>query len=211
VGHESGLSRQRGSVALYLLFSIAASVAAGYAVYLVLRDRKQASADDHVADVTPARPVVRSEPMPPPPAAEPVEEQAVDAAEQSAVAPNLTADPTKDNVLFGTPGIAGGLEVEQVERTIKRYSVRYERCMRRAKERGVIPRGELRVTLVLAADGKVDYAVGKPTNLDEELAVCVVDVIDSLRFDKSSDGAKVKVVYPMAFAPRAVTDDPLGQ
>ena len=68
----------------------------------------------------------------------------------------------------------------------------------------------MRLTLVIAADGAVDYATGQPTNVDEELAACVVDVVKKLRFDRSTDGAKIKVVYPIAFVAGRGTEDPLG-
>ena len=211
VGHSNGASRERGSIALYLLFSIAASIAAGYGVYLLIRDRRVAAADDAVAESAPARAAPRPEPMPATPVVEATETAgAPDPAELAAVEADADIVLAKDTVLFGTPGVAGGLEVGDIERTIKRYSVRYERCMRRAKERGITPRGTLRLTFVVAADGNVAYATGKATNLDDELASCVVDVVKKLRFDKSTDGAPVKVVYPMAFAP-AASDDPLAQ
>jgi hypothetical protein len=210
VGYPNGASSQRGNVALYLLFSIAASVAAGYAVYLVLRDRRLAVADDAVAEPVPARAAPRAEPVAPTPVAAPVDEPAADTAELDAIEPNVIAS-AKDAVLLGTPGVAGGLAPADVERTIKRYSVRYERCVRRARERGVTPGGSLRLTLVIAADGGVDYVTGQPTNVDEELAACVVDVVKKLRFDRSSDGAKIKVVYPIAFVAARAPDDPLGE
>jgi hypothetical protein len=208
VGDLNGTTRQRGNIALYLLFSIAAAVAVGYSVYLVIRDHKLAVADDAVAEPAPARRVPRAEiSAEPPPIAEPADQ--VDVAEAGAADPNVIVS-ARDAVLLGTPGVAGGLERDQVEQTVHRYTVRYERCMRRAKERGASPRGALRLTFVISAEGNVDYATGKPIDLDDELATCVVDVIKKLRFDRSSDGAKVKVVYPMAFVP-ASAGDPLSE
>jgi hypothetical protein len=203
VGHSNPASRQRGSIALYLLFSIAASVAAGYGVYLLIRDRKLAVADDAVAEPAPARPTPPPEPIAEPPVTEPAE--AVDVAEAGAVEPTVVAS-TKDAVVLGRPGVAGGLGVDAVEHTIQRYMVRYERCMRRAKERGATPSGLLRLTFVISAEGGVDYVTGARGGIDEELASCVVDVVKKLRFDKSSDGAKVKVVYPFAFVPASSAD-----
>jgi hypothetical protein len=211
VGHSTGISRQRGSVVLYLLFSIAASIAAGYGVYLLLRERNHASAaTPDVAEAPPARaPAPRPvAPEPTPVADTPPDLIEPDAAERGAVAPEI-ADVDKDAVLLGTPGVSGGLEAAQVERTIKRYTVRYERCMRRSKERGEEPRGELRLTLVLGPDGDVEFATGKPTNLSDELASCIVDVVQKLRFDKTSDGMKAKVVYPLAVVVVPRSGDPL--
>jgi hypothetical protein len=205
VGHSHGASHQRGSIALYLLFSIAASIAVGYAVYLLIRDRKLAVADDAVAEPAPARPASRPEAIAEPPVDVPAEPPEGDTAERDAVEPNVIVSD-EDAVLLGTPGIAGGLAREDVTRTIKRYAVRYERCMRRARDRGVTPGGSLRLTFVISAEGNVDYATGRASNVDEELATCVVDVIEKLRFERSMDGAKVKVVYPIAFVAAASTD-----
>lgn len=197
-------------MALYLLFSIAASVAIGYLVYVLIRDRRQAIAADAVAE--PAPPPPRREPPEAPPLVDepPPDLIEPDVAERAAVAPELV-DSDRDAVLLGGPGVLGGLEPGQVERTIKRYMVRYERCMRRAKERGASPRGELRMTLVIDAEGNVDYASGTATGIDDELASCVLDVVRKLRFDKASDGMKVKIVYPIGFvtAQPGASSDPM--
>jgi hypothetical protein len=209
VGHSNGSTKQRGNVAVYLLFSIVASVAVGYGVYVFIRDRKVAVADDVVAEPAPMRQESRPapmEPMEPTPIAE-VGADSDDPAERGASEPNLVVT-ARDAVVYGKPGVAGGLAASDVEQTIQRYTVRYERCMRRAKERGATLGGSLRLTLVIAADGNVDYATGKPTNVDEELAGCVVDIVKKLRFARSGDGAKVKVVYPIAFV-AASSGDPL--
>ncbi|HEY5947972.1 MAG TPA: AgmX/PglI C-terminal domain-containing protein [Kofleriaceae bacterium] len=220
MGSSHGTSLQRGSVALYLLFSIVAATAAGYATYVVLRDRKSSVAE---AEPAPPRPL-------PAPRAQPAAEQAelveatepaaVDSAERDALAPDDIVEPARDTVLLGKPGVAGDLDAASVERTVKRYLVRYDRCMRRAHEHHGIARGSLRVTLVIGETGNVDYASGAPTNVDDDLAACVVDVMKKLKFDKPGDGAKVKVVYPIAFVPASgadmppapvnATDDPLG-
>lgn len=198
---------------MYLLFSLAASVAVGYGVYVLLRERRSTAAGESGSESVEAEPAGR--PVPRPMAPEPTPAVAPppdliepDAAERAAVAPDI-GDVDKDAVLLGTPGTSDNLDPAQVERTIKRYTVRYERCMRRAKERGEQPRGELRVTIVIAADGSVDFATGQPTNLSDELATCIVDVIHKLRFDRPSDGMKAKVVYPMAIVTVPAGSDPL--
>jgi hypothetical protein len=197
---------------LYLLFSLAAAIAVGYGVYVMLRERSSTPASETVEAPPARRPPPRPAPPvePTPVAAPPPDLIEPDAAERAAVAPTI-GDVDTDAVLLGTPGTSGGLEPAQVERTVKRYMVRYERCMRRAKERGEQPRGELRLTIVIAADGSVDFITGKPTNLSEELAACVVDVVKKLRFDKSSDGMKVKAVYPMAVVTVPAGSDPLAR
>ncbi len=197
---------------MYLLFSLAAAIAAGYGVYRLLRERKAPPANE-TAEAPPVRrpsprPAAPVEPTPV--AAPPSDLIEPGAAERAAIAPEI-GELDEDAVLLGTPGTSGGLEAAQVERTVKRYTVRYERCMRRASERGEHPRGELRVTLVIAADGSVDFVTGKPTNLSDELATCIVDVIKKLRFDKTSDGMKVKAVFPMAVVTAPAGSDPLAR
>lgn len=216
---------QRGNVGLYLLFSIAVATAAGYGVYRVLRERSRAEAAEAQVErprVAPAR-SDEAEPTPVVDRAELAEPAvATDSAERDARLPYDIPDPAKDTVVLGTPGIAGALDAAQVDRTLKRYLVRYDRCMRHAHDKYRLRRGELQVTFVIAADGNVEYATGRPTNLEDELASCVVDVIKKLRFDKPTDGGKVKVVYPMRFVPARGgdagnpapadpwSDDPLG-
>jgi hypothetical protein len=202
------VDRQRGNIALYLLFSLAVSTGAGYGVYVLLRERAHAApgADEseQVRRPKPApAPVVEAEPVVEPMAAAPP--VAIDSAERDAVAPEDIPDPDKDTVLLGRPGVAGALDADKVERTVKRYQVRYERCMRRAHEKYRLRRGELRLTFVIAADGNVDL-VTSSSSVEGELATCVVDVVKKLKFDKSTDGSKVKVVYPMRFVPAKETD-----
>ncbi|HEX5060212.1 MAG TPA: AgmX/PglI C-terminal domain-containing protein [Kofleriaceae bacterium] len=217
------MANQRGNVAVYLLFSLAVATGAGYGVYRLMRDHKPAvAANDHVDVQTAPAPTPR--PSHAPSDELPVEPpQAVDPAENTAVAPEDIADPPKDTVLLGTPGVAGGLEPASVERMVKRYVGRYDRCMRHTHEKYRMRRGALRVTFVINATGSVDYASAQATDVEEDLANCVLDVFKKLRFDKSSDGAKVKVVYPMAFVPaqggdagdpypaEPPADDPLAQ
>ncbi|HEY5926241.1 MAG TPA: AgmX/PglI C-terminal domain-containing protein [Kofleriaceae bacterium] len=204
MGLFHGTSRQRGSVVLYLLFSLATSVAVGYGVYSLIRARSEASADAAVVErPTPARPLPRPAVTPTPaPPHDPSIDDSVDVADRDAVPPEDIPDPPEDTVLLGLPGVAGGLEAVAVERTVRRYIVRFERCMRKARERNAVPRGDLRLTFVIAADGEVEYVSGK-TSIDDELTTCVLDLVKKLRFDKSTDGAMVKVVYPIRFVPKA--------
>jgi hypothetical protein len=135
----------------------------------------------------------------------------VDTAERDAVAPAEIEDPKADTVLLGTPGVLGGIDAANVEREVKRYLVRYERCMRKAHKHNQMGRGSLRVTLMVAATGAVASATATRNVVDDELAECVLGVLQKLRFDKSRDGGMVKVVYPMAFLPARDGSDPLAQ
>jgi hypothetical protein len=197
---------QRGNIALYLLFSLSAATGVGYGVYVLLRDQPKTAAaippPDRNPDM-PARPSPGPTEPPETPSAPPV-----DMAERDAVPPADIENPEADVVLLGTPGVAGALEASKVERTMKRYNVRWERCMRRARERGALQRGDLRLSFVIGADGDV-LGVESASSLDPELVTCVTDTLKKLRFDRPIDGAMVKVVYPMRFVPARDESDPL--
>jgi hypothetical protein len=197
------LASQRGNIGLYMLFSLAASIASGYGVYVLIRDRPRSAVDDtREVEPAPARPEPVATPTPATPTpAEPVAEATpVDIAERDAVAPADLDDPPKDTVLYGRPGVDGELDVASVEHTVKRYSVRYERCFRKTHERYRMRPGGLRLTVVIGSDGSVIQASYR-TTVEDELATCVMDVVKKLKFDKPTDGAIAKVVYPMVFWP----------
>jgi outer membrane biosynthesis protein TonB len=193
---------QRGNVAVYLLFSLAASVGAGYGVYTLIKNRPQSVVDDSAVASKPAQRNRAHGPTPAPPepmAPFPEPESPSEPAEPESVAPADIDDPPADTVLLGRPGVAGALEVAQVERTVKRYVVRYERCMRRARERHLLQRGQLRVLFHITPDGVVDYATVKASTVESELADCILDMIKKLRFDTSAGVSSV--AYPFAFVP----------
>jgi hypothetical protein len=204
---------QRGNITLYLLFSLAVSTAVGYGVYVLLRDSSRGMAHASDGDIAPTRAAQADrrveQPAPPPAEPAPVDGDE-DPADRNAVAPPPIEDPAEDTVVLGVPGVAGALAAAQIERTIKRYMVRWERCMRRQQERAPLTvRGDLRVELVIASDGNVVYTRSRSA-VPEELAQCVLDVVGKLRFDKPEDGGKVSVVYPMAFVPARDGSDPLA-
>jgi hypothetical protein len=193
---------------VYLLFSLVAATAAGYGVYTLMKSQARASAnerrDDHgpVARRPPPAPVPEIAPeaaLPQP--TEPEQRPPVvdEAAGRAAVPPEDIEDPAEDTVLLGRPGVAGVLEVAHVERTVKRYQVRFERCMRRARERSSMRRTLLRVAFLIDRDGRVQQAT--ITGTQNELTTCVLDMIKKLRFDEPGDGRAVSVVYPIGFVP----------
>lgn len=202
---------QRGSIGVYLLFSIVVATAAGYGVYALLRARPQDAGD---AEVTQARAephaVMPVRPAPPPPEPPEVIPEDGGPAERGAIAPAGIEAPDEDTVLLGTPGVAGALEPAQVDRTMKRYMVRWERCMRRARERDELPDGVLSLSFVIAGDGSVS-GMSYRASVEDSLAVCVTDVVKKLRFDKPVDGADVRVVVPMRFVPARDGSDPLAR
>lgn len=209
------MTRQRGSIALYLLFSIAAAVATGYGAYRVIRTQRLESeaAEALAAARRPPRANVAPPPGPTVPLATPAEvppevpidEEMVveptDSAEARAVDPDAFADPAKDTVVYGTPGVSGGLTAAAVERTVMRYSVRIERCLRKTREQYRVRRGTVRTTVDVDAQGRVLVVTAKLDNAHHILGDCVLDVFRRLRFDATSDGGEARIVYPIVFAP----------
>jgi len=104
-------------------------------------------------------------------------------------------------VFYGTPGVSGGLSAASVERTVKRYGVRIDRCLRKTREQYRVRRGTVRVLVAVDAQGRV-LAVGtRLDNAEQVLGDCVADVFRRLRFDAPSEGGPAKIVYPIVFAP----------
>jgi hypothetical protein len=84
--------------------------------------------------------------------------------------------------------------------------------MRHAHEHTALHAGELRISIAIGPDGSVSDATYR-ASVSDELAMCVVDVIKKLRFDKPRGGAAAKAVYPMRFVPgtsEIESGDPLG-
>lgn len=209
------MTRQRGSIVLYLLFSLAAAIATGYGAYRVIRTQRleREAAAAHAAATRPPRasvapaqePSSPTEVPPEVPPEVPIDEEMVveptDSAEARAVDPDAFADPAKDTVVYGTPGVTGGLTAASVERTVMRYSARIERCLRKAREQYRVRRGTVRAAVDVDAQGRVLSVTAKLDNAEEVLGDCVIDVFRRLRFDATSDGGRARIVYPIVFAP----------
>lgn len=214
------MDRQRGSIVIYLLFSIAAAVATGYGTYRVMRTRRLESeaAEARAVANRPQRAHVAPAPRhsAPPPASEPgpdeaAFERAPDPAEAGAVDPPVLDDPTNDTVVYGTPGVSGGLSALSVERTVKRYAVRIDRCLRKTREQYRVRRGTVRVMVDVDAQGRVVAASAKLDGAEQVLGDCVLDVFRRLRFDAPSEGGPGRIVFPIVFAPAGGGDagDPM--
>ncbi len=204
---------QRGHIALYLLFSLAAATAAGYGVYTVMRGRSKAEAAEAEVRLSTANahlPREVPERAPEPEATPAAVAPSIATTTFEAVPPDNAEAADKDTVVHGHPGVSGALDADQIERMIKRYSGRYDRCMRHAREKNQQRRGDMRLTFMIATNGAVETATATST-VDTELATCVVDVIKRLRFDKPSDGVPALVTHIMVFVPARAESDPLGQ
>jgi hypothetical protein len=181
---------QRGSVAAYLLFSIAASIATGYGVYAVIRDNKSATPPTPrpVREAPPpapaAAPVVDDEPPPPPPPPQSL-------AQQRAVDPTVEAGDIISPVM-GTPGIEGPIERGSVDRRMRAKSLALQSCWERNGDQRVT----VRMTMLVDEDGRVTSASVSP-GLTVATEACIVSVLGSLSF--TSPGKPAEVVQPIAF------------
>lgn len=219
------MRRERGSVALYMLFSLVLATAVGYVTWRSIRDARLSAAREAAASPRPmahaaSRPVIptepadhRMEPMAPVAAAPVAAEQAVDPsdtldpADMDSMMPADVPASDRDIVAFGTPGIAGDLDRASIERTFKRYTNRFERCVRKAREKNEAHRTDMRVRFQVTAEGAVEQLEARSDTLERVLSTCVMELVQKLHFDKPGDGNTARVVYPILFVP-AVASPP---
>lgn len=196
---------QRGSIGIYLLFSLVISIAAGYGVYRVIRDHKdafasknddapttkQAAAPAPRPAAVPAPPIEVPEAMPPEPAIDPMS-AAMELAESRAV--DATIDQASDeSPVFGTPGISGAIERGSVERRFKPRAAILQHCW----ERSDAGAGSLRVAMQVAPDGKVSHMT-LSGGWDDGFQACVMSAL-TFSFSATKDGNPAAVVQPIAF------------
>jgi hypothetical protein len=201
---------QRGSIGIYLLFSIAIAAAAGYGVYRFMRDHKDAWASNKDDDAATTKQASAPAPKPtsmPAPAPAPVPEvveaepaidpmsEAMKLAESRIVEPVLDA-ATDESPVFGTPGISGGIERGSVERRFKPRAAMLQRCW----ERSDAGAGSIHVSLRVEPDGKVSHIAlsGGFDGLDDGFQACVMSAL-SFTFSATKDGNPAAVVQPIAF------------
>jgi hypothetical protein len=196
---------QRGSIGIYLLFSIAISAAAGYGVYRFMRDHKDAFASTNDDDAATTQQASAPTPKPavaPTPAAEPevIEPElpsdpmkaAMLLAESRAVNPNTEAT-MEESPVFGIPGIEGGIERGSVERRFKPRAAILQRCYERS---GGEP-GQVRVKLQVEPDGKLSH-IELSAGWDDGFQACVMSALN-FQFSATKDGNPAAVVQPIAF------------
>jgi hypothetical protein len=202
--------RERGSVGLYLVFSLVIAGATGYGVYRVIHEHRTNDARAALAPTPAPRPapprVVDELPMEDiatdePPVEDIPEEPVVDVAERDAIDPDGIDDSSKDAVAFGQPGISGALDRSVVEQTVKQLAPRFVRCARKAREQDNSEQTMLRFAFTVAATGKVEDASYRAVGDNELIAECALDVVRRSRFAASRDRGAVQVVYPILVAP----------
>jgi hypothetical protein len=193
----------RGSVALYLLFSIVLSIGAGYGVYRVMRESRLRAASAAPAGTTiPSRTAI--EPMPPQepavapaPRPEPAVERPSGAsdAQARAIEPDIEGDDTAARVLLGIPGIAGAMPRDSVQRHFRARSAPLQRCYEHFVEGGT--RGVIHVRFRIDTDGTLlePRVAGFNAQFDD----CVAALAATIKFSQPRDGKTVEVVYPIGF------------
>lgn len=197
-----GRHGERGHAALWVIGSLAVSIAAGFGVYLVIKDQRAAAAEaarnaPPEPEPTPT-PSPEPAPVPEPPMA-PTDEPTVpavpvDRAEADAV------DPATG--MFGTPGIDGALDKEVVVQLVMATEPKLTKCFKDNATTG----GVVRVMLMLNRRGGVTTIAA--SGVDDALDRCIETVLRPMRFGKTTDGNPAKVVFPIAFetAPTAGND-----
>lgn len=190
----------RGSVALYLLFSIAISIAAGYGVYrLVLAQREEDAAR------AARSPVQRAAAPTPRPVAAPVEPAPVEdppplsVAEQRAVDPDIDGDGdgAAAGALLGMPGIDGAMPRDSIERRFRARLAWWNRCYERSATAGE-DRGVVHIAFRIEPDGSlVEPRITGGFN--DGFTACLLSVAGAISFSGPRDGKPVNVVYPIGF------------
>lgn len=183
---------QRGSVGLYLLFSIALSIGTGYGVYTFIRDHKSPEPAPNEVNIPPPppRPTVVKPPETPQIEA-PVEPPAMSLAEQRAVNPIVDADGNVSPVM-GLPGIDGPIERGSVDRRMRVKGLALQSCFER---NGDAPT-TVHMTMLVDERGHVTKTSVTP-GLSAATEACILTVLDSISF--SPPGKPAEVVQPIAF------------
>ena len=192
---------KRGSVALYLLFSIVLSSATGYGVYRGLRERRL---HDASAAPEPVHTDRAAAPSPHPVPAPPVEVEPsgdepppLSVAEQRAIDPDIDGDRAAEGANLGMPGIDGAMPRDSVERRFRARLAWFTRCYEQSATPGE-DRAVIRVAFHIEPDGTlVDPKITGGFN--DGFTACVLGVVGAISFSGPRDGKRVEVVYPIGF------------
>lgn len=196
---------QRGSVGIYLLFSLIVATAAGYGAYHYIREHKSQFQSDEEAATTTTAPPPAKKPKPAPVPEAPVPEAPVPVAPEeppptqslAMQAAEKAIDPVVDPAdyntpNFGTPGIAGGIEKGSVLRRFKAHAEQLQTCYEHA---GPFD-GSVRVTLEVAPTGKLTKV--SLDDGDDGFQACAISALD-ISFSATKDGKPAAVVQPIHF------------
>ena len=196
------MTRQRGSIVIYLLFSIVISIGAGYVAYHLIHENKSKWADTGETKPSVKRPAIATArvPVPVPEPAEvvaPVEEvtpQQTTAMIAASRAVDPIVDPLADvSPVFGVPGIVGGIERGAVERRFKPRGELLQKCY---DDYGDTQK-TLRVTLQVDPSGKL-MNVNLTGGWSVQFEACVTAAL-KFNFSPTRDGDSAVIVQPIAF------------
>jgi hypothetical protein len=134
-------------------------------------------------------------PAPPPSAAPEPSESASPPSEAAAAAPAASAEPDQ-------PEDARSMEV--IAAVVKAHRQQARDCYEKALKQVPGLKGDLVIHFTLRPNGKVKEATlnrERSTITDPSVVNCVIDVIKSLEYPKSSKGFESSVNYPFNFNP----------
>jgi len=191
---------QRGGISLYLVFSLAAAVAAGIGAYAWIRKHKpaEASADDRPHAVTTAKPAHHEAPPTPAPQPEPAVEP-TPAERPMSLAERRAEDPVVDpnsrvSPVFGLPGIDGAMERSSVDRRFRARAKLLQQCW----DHSASDEGTVYVTLAVEPNGHIKQ-VTLSEGWNESFQSCVTSLMNAMSFSGTRDGHPAEVVQPVAF------------
>jgi len=97
-------------------------------------------------------------------------------------------------------GTTGRLPPGKVQSVIRSHHEIFRKCFEPALARDPKLKGMVSVRFVIDRDGHVSLSELEKSNLDDDVANCVVDGFRKLKFPRP-EGGIVTVVYPMRFSP----------
>ena len=192
-----GRHGERGHAALWVIGSLAISIATGVGVYLVIKDQRAAAAEAARAEPIATQPAP-PHPEPAPAPAQPVAPTEIAAAEPADRAEAGAVNPTTG--MFGTPGIEGALDRDVVVQAVMATEAKLTKCAADTASRA----GVVRMVLMLNRRGGVT-TVGA-SGLDDALDRCVETVLRPVRFGRTTDGNPARIVLPIAFGGAQASD-----
>ena len=182
---------QRGSVGVFLVFALVASIGAGIAAYVLIRDQRTATASTPAPARAPVPVVERPPVRPPEPEARPTEAP----ADALAIDPDL-AGAAPLGPVFGTPGTRPLVELAPIQQVVEADRARLRRCMKRYVQDVADARaGVLRAHFTIR-DGHAEEIEVIPVH-DERFSGCIKHAIDIMKFPVTDTA--VEVVFPLGF------------
>ncbi len=103
-------------------------------------------------------------------------------------------------VAIGAPGVTGGIDKAEIQRTIKRYISGIKYCYEKALATKPDLAGTVKVKFTISgANGSVIDA--SATGFDANVDACVVTRVRNMKFPTPANGGNVVIAYPFVFQP----------